>query len=138
MTFKDHLKESVLHTLPIVATFFAPAIYIAILIFIITLVDTWLGVRASKFLGKPITTNRFSDLFAKILGYAIFLTVGLLINRITGWKYGVWLTGIVPIYTELKSIDENQKILGKKGIISQVEEVYKVVVETKKKRDDLR
>lgn len=138
MSFKDHLKESVLHTLPIVAAFFAPAIYIAILIFIITLVDTWLGVRASKFLGKQITTNRFSDLFAKLIGYGIFLTVGLLINKITGWQYGVWLTGIVPLYTEIKSIDENQKTLGKKGIISQAEEIYKVVVKIKKKRDDLR
>lgn len=138
MTFKDQLKEAVLHTLPIIAAFFAPAIYIAILIFLITLVDTWLGVKASRFTGKPITTNRFSDLFAKLIGYSIFLIVGLLINQITGWKYGVWLTGIIPIYTEIKSIDENQKTLGKKGMISQAEEVYKLVVKIKKKRDELR
>ena len=77
-------------------------------------------------------------MFAKIIGYAVFLTVGLLINVITGWKYGVLISAIVPIYTEITSIDENQKSLGKKGIITQAEDVYKFALNIKKKRDNLR
>ena len=138
MTFKAQLTNSVLHTLPIVAAFFAPAIYVAMLVFIFVIVDTYLGRKAAKNRGEKITSNRFSDVFAKIIGYAVFLTVGLLINVITGWKYGVWISAIVPIYTEITSIDENQKSLGKKGIITQAEDVYKFALNIKKKRDNLR
>ena len=138
MTFKAQLANSVLHTLPIVASFFAPAIYVAMLVFIFVIVDTYLGRKAAKHRGEKLTSNRFSDVFAKVIGYAVFLTVGLLINIITGWKYGVWISAIVPIYTEITSIDENQKSLGKKGIITQAEEVYKFALNIKKKRDNLR
>jgi NhaP-type Na+/H+ or K+/H+ antiporter len=92
MTFKAQLTNSVLHTLPIVAAFFAPAIYVAMLVFIFVIVDTYLGRKAAMHRGEKITSNRFSDVFAKIIGYAVFLTVGLLINVITGWKYGVWIS----------------------------------------------
>ena len=138
MTFKAQLANSVLHTLPIVASFFAPAIYVAMLVFLFVIVDTYLGRKAAKHRGEKLTSNRFSDVFAKVIGYAVFLTVGLLINVITGWKYGVWISAIVPIYTEITSIDENQKSLGKKGIITQAEEVYKFALNIKKKRDNLR
>jgi hypothetical protein len=50
----------------------------------------------------------------------------------------VWLCAVVPIYTEITSIDENQKSLGKKGIITQAEDVYKFALNIKKKRDQLR
>ena len=138
MTFKAQLTNSVLHTLPIIGAFFAPAIYVAMLVFIFVIVDTYLGRKAAKHRGEKITSNRFSDVFAKIIGYAVFLTVGLLITVITGWKYGVWISAIVPIYTEITSIDENQKSLGKKGIITQAEDVYKFALNIKKKRDNLR
>jgi hypothetical protein len=138
MTFKAQLSNSVLHTLPIIGAFFAPAIWVAVLVFIFVIVDTYLGRKAAKFRGEKITSNRFSDIFAKIIGYAVFLVIGLLINTITGWAYGVWLCAVVPIYTEITSIDENQKALGKKGIITQAEDVYKFALKIKKKRDEIR
>ena len=138
MTFKAQLSNSVLHTLPIIGAFFAPAIWVAVLVFIFVIVDTYLGRKAAKFRGEKITSNRFSDVFAKVIGYAVFLVVGLLINTITGWAYGVWLCAVIPIYTEITSIDENQKALGKKGIITQAEDVYKFALKIKKKRDEIR
>jgi len=138
MTFKTQLTNSALHTLPIIGAFFAPATYVAILVFIFVIVDTYLGRKAARHRGEKITSNRFSDVFAKLIGYAVFLSVGLLINIITGWAYGVWMAAIVPIYTEITSIDENQKSLGKKGVITQAEEVYKFALNIKKKRDQLR
>jgi hypothetical protein len=138
MTFKTQLTNSALHTLPIIGAFFAPAIYVAMLVFIFVIVDTYLGRKAAKYRGEELTSNRFSDVFAKVIGYAVFLSVGLLINIITGWAYGVWMAAIVPIYTEITSIDENQKSLGKKGVITQAEEVYKFALNIKKKRDQLR
>jgi len=138
MTFKTQLTNSALHTLPIIGAFFAPAIYVAMLVFIFVIVDTYLGRKAAKYRGEKLTSNRFSDVFAKVIGYAVFLSVGLLINIITGWSYGVWMAAIVPIYTEITSIDENQKSLGKKGVITQAEDVYKFALNIKKKRDQLR
>jgi len=138
MTFKAQLSNAVFHTLPIIGAFFAPAIWVAVLVFIFVIVDTYLGRKAAKFRGEKITSNRFSDVFAKVIGYAVFLVVGLLINTITGWAYGVWLCAVVPIYTEITSIDENQKALGKKGIITQAEDVYKFALKIKKKRDEIR
>lgn len=138
MTFKEQIRDSVIHTLPIIGAFFAPAIWVALLVFIFVIVDTFLGRKAAKNRGEKLTSNRFSDIFAKLIGYGVFLVVGLIINIITGWKYGVWISAIVPIYTEITSIDENQKSLGKKGIITQAEDVYKFALKIKKKRDDLR
>jgi hypothetical protein len=86
MTFKAQLTNSVLHTLPIVAAFFAPAIYVAMLVFIFVIVDTYLGRKAAMHRGEKITSNRFSDVFAKIIGYAVFLTVGLLDKRHYGME----------------------------------------------------
>lgn len=138
MTLKDQIKDAVVHTLPIIGAFFAPALYVILLVVLITIVDTYLGIRAAKHKGLKFTSNRFSDLFAKLIGYGVFVCVGLLINTITGWKYGVWISAIIPIYTEIKSIDENQKTLGKTGILTQAEDVYKFAVKIKKKKDELR
>jgi hypothetical protein len=52
MTFKAQLTNSVLHTLPIVASFFAPAIYVAMLVFIFVIVDTYLGRKAARHRGE--------------------------------------------------------------------------------------
>lgn len=136
--FTDKLRESVLHTLPIIATFFAPALWIAVLVVLFVLVDTRLGIKASKNEGKQFTSNRFSDVFAKLIGYGVFICVGLIVRLITGWEYSVWLSAIIPIYTEIKSIDENQKRMGKKGIVTEAEEVYKFALSIKKKKDELR
>lgn len=138
MAFKEQLRDSVIHTLPIIGAFFAPALYVIILVFLFVLVDTYLGRKAARFKGEKLTSNRFSDIFAKLIGYGVFICVGLLINKITGWEHGVWLSAIVPIYTEVTSIDENQRAIGKKGIFKQAEDVYKFALKIKHKRDELR
>lgn len=138
MTFKEQIRDSVIHTLPIIGAFFAPATYVILLVVLFTICDTIMGVRAAKHKGIKFTSNRFSDLFAKLIGYGVFICSGLLVNLITDWKYGVWLSAIIPIYTEVKSIDENQKAMGKKGVITQAEEVYKFALKIKQKKDELR
>ena len=132
------LRDGFLHMLPIIGAFFAPALYVILLVFLITIVDTYTGRKAARYLGKPITTNRFSDLFAKLIGYAVFICIGLLLNLITQWPYFVWLASIVPIHTELSSINENQVAMKKKGIFKQLEDAYKFALNIKKKRDELR
>lgn len=134
----ERFKEAILYTFPIIAAFFAPALWIIILVVMFVLVDTYLGVKAAKFEGKNITSNRFSDFFAKLIGYGVFICVGLILRLITEWDYAVWFSAIIPIYTEIKSIDENQKRLGKKGIITEAEEIYKFALNIKKKKDELR
>lgn len=137
-TLQDKLKEATLHTLPIIGAFFAPALWIAILVVMFVCIDTFLGIKASRKEGKEFSSNRFSDFFAKLIGYAVFISVGLIVRIISGWDYSVWLSAIIPIYTEIKSIDENQKRLGKKGIITEAEDVYKFALKIKKKKDELR
>jgi len=138
MSFKAQINNAFIHMIPIIGAFFAPATYVILLVVLFTLVDTFTGVSAAKYKKIKFTSNRFSDLFAKILGYGVFICVGLLINLITGWKYGVWISAIVPIYTEVTSIDENQRAVGKKGIIKQAEDVYKFALKIKQKKDKFR
>lgn len=135
---KDQFKDAFIHSLPIIVAFFAPALYVIMLVFLFVMVDTYLGVKAARSLGKKITSNRFSDVFAKLIGYCVFLTVGLLVGYATGWEYAVWLSAIIPIQTEVISIDENQRALGKKGILKQAEDAYKFALKIKHKRDELR
>lgn len=137
-TVKDQFRDATIQAIPLIVAFLSPALWVAMLVVIFVICDTYLGVKAAKFKGKEITSNRFSDFFAKLIGYAVFLLVGLLVNKITGWEYGVWLSAIIPIMTEVKSIDENQKALGKKGILTQAEEAYKFALKIKKKKDELR
>jgi NhaP-type Na+/H+ or K+/H+ antiporter len=138
MSFKDQIQNAVVHMIPIIGAFFAPATYVILLVVLFTLADTFTGVKAAKYKDIKFTSNRFSDLFAKILGYGVFICIGLLVNLITNWKYGVWLSAIVPIYTEITSIDENQRAIGKKGIIKQAEDVYKFVLTIKQRKDKFR
>lgn len=138
MSFKSHIKETAIQMLPVIGAFFAPATYVILLVLLFMLVDTSLGVRAARHKKIPFTSNRFSDFFAKAIGYGVFILAGLLINVITGWKYAVWASAIIPIFTEVKSIDENQKALGKKGILTQAEDVYKFALKIKRKKDELR
>lgn len=135
---QEKISDGIVHMAPIIGAFFAPALYVIFLVVLFVLVDTYLGRKAAKFQNIPLTSNRFSDIFAKLIGYGVFICIGLLINQITGWKYGVWLAAVVPIYTEITSIDENQKAVGKKGIIKQMEDVYKFALKIKKKKDELR
>jgi hypothetical protein len=132
------MGDSVLYVLPMFVSFFAPALWVALLIFLMTLVDTRTGMQSARQNGRSIRTSRFSDLFAKLIGYGTFLTAGLLLDKATGWGYFVWLSSLIPLYTEITSIDENQREMGKKGIIAQAEELYKFALNVKRKRDKLR
>lgn len=138
MSFKDQIQNAVIHMIPIIGAFFAPATYVILLVVLFALADTFTGIKVAKYKKIKFTSNRFSDLFAKLIGYGVFICVGLLVNLITGWKYGVWLSAIVPIYTEITSIDENQRAVGKKGIIKQMEDVYKFALKVKQKKDKFR
>ena len=132
------MTKSIFQTLPIIGAFFVPALYVGILVLLLMLIDTYFGIIKAMYLREKITTNRFSDYFAKLIGYSLFLTFGLLLDKITGWGYSVWVASIIPIFTEIKSIDENQKKMNQKGIIERAEEVYKFALNIKKKRDELR
>ena len=132
----DKMFEVASHILPVIGAFFAPALWVMLLVFLLVLVDTYTGVRAAK--KEDRSTNRFSDIFAKLIGYGVFLAIGLILNKITGWEYCVWVASIVPIMTEISSIDENQKKVGKKGIFKQLEEAYKFALKIKHKRNELR
>ena len=136
--FINIVKSGFFDLLPILTAFFAPSFYIVVIVLVLIFVDTKLGISASKKKNVKFSTNRFSDFFAKIIGYFIFISIGLLVQNETGFKYAVWISAIIPIYTEIKSIDENQRTLGKKGIITQAEEIYKFALRIKKKRDQFR
>ena len=102
------------------------------------IVDTHTGIKASRRENKKITSNRFSDFFAKILGYSVFITIGLFLNMEFDIPYIVWISAFVPIYLEIFSIDENQRRLGKKGIIKQSQNAYNFAKNIKSKKDKLR
>ena len=132
------LKRAFFDLAPILTAFFAPSFYIVMIVFLLMVVDTRLGILVARKKKVPFTTNRFSDLFAKMIGYGVFISLGLLVQNATKFEYWVWIFAIIPIYTEIKSIDENQKDLGKKGVIAQAEEVYRFALRIKQKRDKLR
>lgn len=132
------IKEFFLWIAPILVTFYAPAKFAIFTIIILMTVDTYTGIKASKKEGKKITSNRFSDFFAKLVGYSIFITIGLFLNIEFDIQYIVWISAFMPIYLEIYSIDENQKRLGKKGIIKQFENTYNFAKNIKNKKDKLR
>lgn len=134
----DQIKMGILGAMPAIVTFFTPATYIILLVVLLMIVDTMLGMRASRREGQKISSNRFSDFFAKLIGYMVFILIGLLLQLSFHWEYTVWVSALIPIYTEAVSIDENQKRLGKKGWITQAEEIFKFALKIKSKRDKLR
>ncbi len=132
------IKDSTLWLGPVFLTFYAPAKIAIFTIVILMIVDTHTGIKASKKEGKAITSNRFSDFFAKLLGYSVFVTIGLFLNMEFEIPYIVWLSAFMPIYIEIFSIDENQRRLGRKGVIKQFENAYNFVKSVKNKKDKLR
>lgn len=137
MDFKN-TKIAILEAIPMIGLFFAPAFWIIIILLMLMFADTWHGLKKARYLKEEITTNRASDFFAKLIGYGVFIIIGLAINNEFKITYGVWLLAIIPAFIEIKSIDENQRKRGKKGIIKQIEEVYRFALKIKKKRDELR
>lgn len=132
------IKEFLLWIAPILVTFYAPAKFAIFTILILMTVDTYTGIKASKKEGKKITSNRFSDFFAKFIGYFIFVTFGLFLDHELEIPYIVWISSFIPIYSEIFSIDENQKRMGGNGVIKQFENAYKFAKDIKSKKDKLR
>ena len=132
------MKELLLVTSSSVVMFYAPSKWALLALFILLIVDTYWGIRAVKYHKKRITSNRFNNLFAKVTGYFVFVALGLIINLEFSITYAVWIACALPIYSELKSIDENQKSCGKIGIFKRVEDVYNFAKDIKNKQDKLR
>ncbi len=135
---KEKIIEYVMLTWSAILTFITPAIYAIVILLLLMIIDTFLGIKKAKKKGIEITSNRLSDFFAKLIGYSIFIFIGLIIDKAFQIPYIVWILAIIPIYIEIKSINENQIELGKKGLFKDVEDVYKMVLKVKRKRDELR
>lgn len=136
--FLDYFKTGIGNAIPIIAAFFMPSIYIMLMILLLVTVDTVLGIKSARKKKQKITTNRFSDVFAKIIGYAVFLTIGLIVDKSFKLEYAVWISSLIPITTELMSINEKQINMGKKGWLKQAGEVYNFALKIKQKKDKLR
>ena len=124
--------------LPTFVMFYAPAKFAIVTVLLLTVIDTRWGIKLARFEKKEITSNRASDFFAKLIGYFVFITFGLFLNAEFDMPYIVWISAIVPIYSEIFSIDEKQRKLGKIGILKQFENVYKFAKKIKGQRDSLR
>lgn len=132
-----NIVKNTLSILHFIWMYYAPAhIVILFLLFIIGW-DTFLGIKASKKLGRKITSSRFNDLFAKIFSYTLFIGIGILIGKEFEIKSAYFFASLPAFYSEFKSIDENQKTLGKKGIFSYFSDTWKMILTVKKERDKL-
>jgi hypothetical protein len=117
--------------IPSLIVFYAPAKFAILTVVLLALIDTRFGLKLAKFKKIEITSNRASDFFAKLVGYFVFITFGLFLNAEFNMPYIVWISAIIPIYSEIFSIDEKQRQLGKNWNIKtsgkrlQVREEYK-------------
>ena len=132
------MKELVLTTSSAVVMFYAPSRLALLALFLLLIVDTYWGIKAVRYHNKQITSNRFNNLFAKVTGYFVFVAFGLIIREEFNVMYAVWIACALPIYSELKSINENQKACDKAGIFKRVEDVYNFAKDIKNKQDKLR
>ena len=57
---KEQLSEITLLTLGAIIVFYAPAKYALIVLLLLILVDNYWGIRASKKMGREITSNRLT------------------------------------------------------------------------------
>lgn len=131
-------KNSFLYLIGAIVTFYAPAFLAIMLIIAFTTVDTILGIKVAKNDQVLITSNRFSDIFAKLLGYGLFVTVGVAAHNEFKIPFIIWILSAVPICTEAFSINEKQLKLGKKGWIKEFEDAYNFAKKIKNKRDKMR
>lgn len=137
MNFKD-IPEILIATFSGIVIFYAPSKYALLTLFVLLIIDNYWGLRASKKKGKKITSSRFNDLFAKVASYFIWILFGLIVSAEFSVSYAVWIACAYPIYSELKSINENQITAGKKGVFKTFEEMYSFLVNLKDKKDKLR
>jgi len=129
--------KATMQIFPVIWLYYAPAKIVMLFLLIIILWDTILGIKASKKLKIKITSSRFNDLFAKIFSYSLFIGVGLMIGDMFEISNAFFFASLPAFYSELKSIDENQKKLGRKGIFTYFEETWKMILNIKKERDKL-
>jgi len=137
-SFLSTFKISIQLMIPSLIVFYAPAKFAILTVVLLALIDTRWGLKLAKHKKIEITSNRASDFFAKLVGYFVFITFGLFLNAEFDMPYIVWISAIIPIYSEIFSIDEKQRKLGKIGILKQAENVYKFAKNIKNKRDSLR
>lgn len=135
---KHNVIDLYTYLITAILTFFAPALHIVILVILMMLIDTYWGIKLAKKEGKQITSNRMADFFAKSIGYFTFIFIGLALYYGLKWELAVWVSAIFPVAMELFSIDEKQRKLGKKGVLSNIEKVYKLAMKVKSKRDEIR
>jgi hypothetical protein len=132
-----NIAKNTATVLPFIWMYYAPAHIVILFLLLIICWDTFLGIKASKKLGRKITSSRFNHLFAKIFSYTLFIGIGILIGNEFEIKSAYFFASLPAFYSELKSIDENQKTLGKKGIFSHFSETWKMILTVKKERDKL-
>lgn len=135
---KEQLTQIAITTAGAILVFYSPAKYALLVLLILVLTDTYWGIRASKKTGTELTSNRFNNLFAKVVSYFIFVAFGIVVAIEFQVQYGVWILCAYPIYSEIKSIDENQKKCKKKGILANLNDLYNVALKLKNKQDKLR
>lgn len=132
-----NIAKNTTSILPFIWMYYAPAHVVMLFLLLIICWDTVLGIKASKKMGKKIISSRFNDLFAKIFSYTLFIGIGILIGNEFEIKSAYFFASLPAFYSELKSIDENQKTLGKKGIFSHFSDTWKMILTIKKERDKL-
>lgn len=137
-TVLSTLKTSLHLMIPSLIFFYAPAKFAILTVVLLTLIDTRFGIKLARFQKIKLTSNRASDFFAKLIGYFVFITFGLFLNYEFQATYFVWISAIIPIYSEIFSIDEKQRKMGQIGILKQFENAYKFAKKIKNKRDSLR
>lgn len=119
-------------------SFFAPVTYAFIFICVLVLIDTITGImKAGKDDVKNITSRKGFSLVPKLIFY--FLLV------IVAHSCSVWVDPQVPFvklvligigWIEIKSIDENYKILAGHSFIDKVMEGIKGINQIKRHKDE--
>lgn len=122
---------------PVIWLYYAPAKIVMLFLLIIIFWDTYLGIKASKKLKIELTSSRFNDFFAKIFSYSLFIGIGIMIGEMFEIDSAYFFASLPAFYSELKSIDENQRKLKRKGIFTHFEETWKAILKVKKERDKL-
>jgi hypothetical protein len=91
--FLPTFKISIYLMIPSLIVFYAPAKFAILTVVLLALIDTRFGLKLAKF--KKIEI------------------IGLFLNAEFNMPYIVWISAIIPIYSEIFSIDENQRNLAK-------------------------
>ena len=120
------IKEKFIIYLGGVSIFFMPIIPFMALTGFVVMLDMWIGIRASKRLGIPITSRRAKDTITKGIVYASALIVFHACEVLFKLPIPMLeVTGGLIVYTELTSIDENYHALTGKKFFAQLKRFLK-------------